>query len=194
MNPLRDSSADTAALIDEYASNRREQFGERLFNYLVTHIPSHAIRQAWLRSFGAKIGKRTLISMGTTVLGVGRLEIGSNCSIGFDVLLDARGGIVIEDDVVLASDVHIITVHHLMNSDDFGIKLAPVHIKHHAWVASRSTILQDVTIGVGAVVGACSLLNTDVKDMGIAAGSPAKLRGHRKSTLDYHPAWRPLLY
>jgi putative colanic acid biosynthesis acetyltransferase WcaF len=180
--------------VDGYSTDRREQFGERLFNYLITHIPSHTIRQAFLRFFGVTIGKNSSIMMGTTILGFRRLIIGDNCSIGIDVVLDARGGLTIDDDVVLASDVHIITGQHIVDSDDFNIKLEPVHIKHHAWVASRSTVLQDVTIGVGAVVGACSLVKDDVPDMGIVAGLPAKLRGTRQSTLDYHPAWRPLLY
>jgi putative colanic acid biosynthesis acetyltransferase WcaF len=191
---FRQEGLQGKGVIDGYSTNRREQFGERFFNYLITHIPSHTIRQAFLRYFGVNIGRNTSIMMGATILGLGRLVIGNNCSIGFNVVLDARGGLVIDDDVVLASDVHVITARHIIDSDDFGVTVAPVHLKHHAWVASRSTVLQDVTIGVGAVVGACSLVNTDVEDMAIVAGLPAKVRGTRKSTLDYHPVWRPLLY
>lgn len=181
-------------MTDGYTTTRKEQFGERLFNYLITHIPSHALRQAFLRYFGVTIGKNTSIMMGTNIFGLNRLTIGDNCSIGFDVLLDARGGLTIDDDVVLASDVHIITGKHLIDSDDFGIELRPVHIKHHAWVASRSTVLQDVTIGVGGVVGACSMVNADVDDMAVVAGIPATLRTKRESALSYHPIFRPLLY
>jgi acetyltransferase-like isoleucine patch superfamily enzyme len=132
--------------------------------------------------------------MGAIILSPSRLEIGDNCSIGFNVLLDARGGLVIGDDVVLASDVHIITTQYVADSDDFSATVAPIHINHHAWLASRVTVLQGVTIGTGAVVGACSLLRTDLNDMEIAAGLPAKVRGTRKSTLNYHPTYRPLLY
>ncbi len=182
-------------MIEEgYSDNKKVQFGERFYNWLVTYIPSHTVRQGYLRLFGAKIGTGTSIMMGTTIFGVNRLVIGNNCSIGFGVLLDARGGLTIDDDVVLASDVHIITGKHLINSDDFGILLEPVHIKHHVWVASRSTVLLGLTIGAGAVVGACSMVNCDVDDMAIVAGTPATLRGKRDSSLDYHPTFRPLLY
>jgi putative colanic acid biosynthesis acetyltransferase WcaF len=181
-------------MIDGYSTNRKVQFGERLFNWLVTYIPSHTIRQGFLRFFGATIGAGTSIMMGTTVFGLNRLVIGDNCSIGFGVLLDARGGITIDDDVVFASDVHIITAKHIIDSDDFAAVVEPVYIKHHAWLASRSTVLLGVTIGVGAVVGACSLVNSDVDDMAIVAGTPAKLRAKRESSLDYHPNFRPLLY
>jgi len=181
-------------VIDGYSTTRKEQFGERLFNYLITNVPSHVVRQAFLRYFGVKIGRNTSIMMGTTIFGLNRLSIGNNCSIGFGVLLDARGGLTIDDDVVLASDVQIITGKHVIDSDDFGIELRPVHVKHHAWLASRSTVLQDLTIGVGAVVGACSMVKDSVEDMNIVAGIPAKVRGKRESTLDYHPIFRPLLY
>ncbi|MGU3432784.1 acyltransferase [Actinomycetes bacterium M1A6_2h] len=177
-----------------YASSRKEQLGERLFNFLITNIPSHIVRQGWLRYFGATIGTGSSIMMGSTAFGLHRLVIGNNCSIGSSVLLDARGGLTVDDDVVIASDVQIITGNHNVDSNDFGICLEPVHIRHHAWVASRAMILQNVTIGVGAVVGAQSLVRHSVGDMEIVAGTPAKVRGKRTSTLDYHPTFRPALY
>ena len=179
---------------DQIPTNAREQIGERLFNFAITHIPSHTIRQSWLRFFGMKIGKNTSIMMGTRVHGIQQLTVGNNCSIGFRCLLDARGELTIDDDVVLASDVHIVAGHHLVNSDDFGRFLSPIHIKHHVWVASRSTILAGVELGVGAVVGACSLVRKDVADMEIVAGVPAKHVGVRRASLDYPPIFRPLMY
>lgn len=181
-------------MAEPYRGSLREKLGERVYNNVVTHIPSHFLRQSVLRLGGAKIGRDTSILGGSTVLGLGRLRIGDCCSIGFRVLLDARGGLDIDDDCVLASDVQIITAKHIVDSDDFGIDMGPVHIKHHAWIASRATILQDVTVGVGAVVGACSLVNSDVDDMAVVAGVPARLRGKRNSSLQYRPKWRPLLY
>ncbi|MBT0565929.1 acyltransferase [Williamsia sp. CHRR-6] len=165
-----------------------------MYNFLITHIPFHAVRQNFLRLFGMKIGRETSIMMGTRVFGLRGITIGNNCSIGFNVLLDGRGRIRIDDDVVIASDVHIITGKHLVHSPDFGIELRPVTVGHHAWLASRSTILQGVTIGVGAVVAACSMVTTDVDEMAIVGGLPAKPLGVRKSTLEYHPFFRPLLY
>lgn len=201
--PLSDAPASEATVpeaapakrtTDQIPTNAREQIGERLFNYAVTNIPSHWVRQNWLRFFGMKIGKNTSIMMGTRVHGIQQLTVGNNCSIGFRCLLDARGELTIDDDVVLASDVHIVAGHHVVNSDDFGRFLSPIHIKHHVWVASRSTILAGVELGVGSVVGACSLVRKDVADMEIVAGVPAAHVGVRRSSLDYHPDFRPLLY
>lgn len=177
-----------------YSTTRRQRLGESFFNYLVTHIPSHNIRQGYLRLFGAKIGRDVGIMMGANVLGVHRLVIGDGCSIGSNVLLDARGGLTIDTSAVIASDVYIVTAKHVVDSDDFEVVLAPVHIKHHAWIASRATVLQGVTIGVGAVVGACSMAKQDVEDMAVVAGTPAKVLGKRESSLSYYPKFRPVLY
>lgn len=177
----------------EIPTDAREQIGERLYNLIVTKVPSHRFRVLWLRLFGAKIGRDTSIMMGTRVHGLKQLTIGNNCSIGSRCLLDARGELTIDDDVVLASDVQTIAGHHLVNSDDFGRFLSPIHIEHHVWIASRSTVLAGVHIGVGAVVGACSLVRDDVESMAVVAGVPAKPRGVRKSALNYHPKFRPLL-
>lgn len=48
----------------------RNRIGELLFNMIITHIPSHAVRQGYLRLFGARIGKDTSILRGTEVLDI----------------------------------------------------------------------------------------------------------------------------
>ena len=109
-------------------------------------------------------------------------------------MLDARGGIVIGDNVVLASDTHIITGRHDVNADDFAASFHPVRIGDFAWVASRSTVIDGVTIGRGAVVGACSLVKDDVAEMTVVAGVPAKVRGKRDSALKYSARYRRSFY
>ena len=174
--------------------SRRQKFAQALFNSVITYVPSHGIRQNFLRLFGAEIGRETSINRGSTVYGIERLVIGDNCSIGFDVMLDARGGLVIDDAAVIASDSHLITGRQVVDGDDFEIEFGPIHLEHHTWVTSRVTVLPNVTIAAGAVVGACSLVTEDVPAMATAAGVPAKIRGTRESTLDYQPFFRPLLY
>src|SRR5258705_7700338 len=137
------------------------------FNLLVTYIPSHTIRQAYLRLFGAKIGKDSSVFRGTTILDIANLRIGDACSIGFRCMLDARGGITIRDNVVLVSDVHIIGGYHDHNDPSFTPILEPCVIGDYVWVASRSTILSGVTIGRGAVVGGCSMVRNDVAELDV---------------------------
>jgi putative colanic acid biosynthesis acetyltransferase WcaF len=176
---------------DYVPTDRWEQLGDIFYNLMVTHVPSHRIRIAWLRLLGAKIGKQTSIMMGTRIHGLKKLTIGDNCSIGPRCLLDSRCRLTIDDAVVLSNDVQTIAGHHLVNTDDFHNFLSPIHIEHHVWIASRAMVLPGVQIGAGAVVAACALVRDDVEPMTVVAGVPAKPQGVRKSALNYRPNVRP---
>lgn len=54
-----------------------------------------------------------------------------------------------------------------------------VVIGNDVWIASDVRILAGVTIGDGAVIGACSLVTRDVEPYGIYVGVPAKKIGSR---------------
>jgi putative colanic acid biosynthesis acetyltransferase WcaF len=173
--------------------NRWRHLGTVAYNFLVTQVPSHALRQAFLRAYGARIGARAAILRGTTVLGIENLVIGDRAVIGFRCLLDARGGLEIEHDVSIESDVQFIAGHHLVDSDDFGYVLEPTLVAHHASIGARSTVLEGVTVGVGAVIEPCSLVRRSVGAMEIAGGIPAKPVRRRGSTLQYTTEFRPKL-
>ncbi|KQU07278.1 hypothetical protein ASG56_07050 [Rhodococcus sp. Leaf7] len=191
------ASGQTAAQPKQWVSRvktgAREQLGERLYNVVITRIPSRWVRLAWLRGFGASIGRGTSIELNTRVLGLRSLVIGDNCSIGSRCLLDARGQVTIGDDVTIGSHVQMISGQHVVDSDDFGTTYCPIVIDHHVWIANRCMIVVGVRIGAGAVVGAATLVRDDVGSMSIVAGVPARPIGVRNSTLDYHPAAPPIL-
>lgn len=168
-----------------------DRLGVVYYNFFATYLPFHWLRLTTLRIWGAKIGKDSSVFRGTTVLGIDKLRIGESVVISFRCLLDARGGLTIGDNVVIASDVHFITGTHLPDSDTFEYELLPIAVGDYAWIASRATVLPDVTIGRGAVVGATSLVREDVGDMEIVAGVPAQVRAIRKSALTYRPKYKP---
>lgn len=171
-----------------------DRLGIVFYNFFVTHIPFYAIRHGVLRLWGAEIGRGSAVFRDTTVLGIDRLRIGNNVVLSFRCLLDARGGLTIGDNVVVASDVHFITGTHLPDSDTFEYALEPIVIEDFVWIASRATVLPNVTIRRGAVVGAASLVRADVAELDIVAGVPAKVRGHRTSALTYNPSYHPPFY
>ncbi|QHD88022.1 acyltransferase [Gordonia sp. JH63] len=173
----------------------KNRVGILLYNNLITYLPSHSVRQAFLRLFGAKIGKDTSILRGCQVFDIDQIRIGEACSIGFRVLFDARSGICIGDNVVIASDTQIIAGKHDPASPEFAAILEPVYIGDYAWIASRATVTSGVSIGRGAVVAACALVSRDVADLDIVGGVPARTISQRpESALRYRPKYRPLFY
>ena len=52
---------------------------------------------------------------------------------------------------------------------------APIVLGKRVWIGSNSTILQGVTIGDNAVIGAGSVVTKDIPAGCIAAGVPARI-------------------
>lgn len=164
---------------------------EVVYNSLGTHVPSHRLRQYWLRLLGARIGNETSIFRGTTVLSPACLTVGDRCAVGWRCVLDARGGLTLEHDVVIASDVRILTADHDVDADNFAAVLASVMLRHHVWIATGATILKGVEVKAGAVVAAGSVVTRDVPERMVVAGVPALSIRRRTSQCDYAISFRP---
>lgn len=172
----------------------RNRLGFLLFNMVVTHIPSHTVRQSFLRLCGATIGPGVCICRGTNVIDPEFLTIEGDSSIGARCLLDARAGLTIGKNVVIASDVHILGGGHDINHPDFLPVPIPSLIEDYVWIASRAMVLP-AHIGRGAVVAAHALVNKDVGELEIVGGVPAKHLGNRDAdALKYSGKYRPLFY
>lgn len=165
---------------------------ELLYNDVVTHVPSHTLRQAWLRALGARIGEGSAVLRGTIVHSPRELVIGNRTNVGWRVVLDARGGIVIGDDCVISSDTQFITGTHDVDSEDFAAVFSPIVVGDHCWVATRTVVLGGVTMQRGAVAAAGALVCDDVAEAIVVAGIPARPVRRRESSLTYRLAHRPL--
>ncbi len=153
---------------------------EWLFINLYPLIPSRHLRKQLLRLRGAKIDKTASMFAKIEIRKPSGLVIKSGVSIGPKVLLDARCGLEIGNNVVIAYEAIIWSLHHDMNSIDFhGIGSKTV-IDDYAWICSRSIILPGVHIGYGAVVVSGAVVTKDVEPFAIVAGIPAKKIGERK--------------
>jgi acetyltransferase-like isoleucine patch superfamily enzyme len=170
----------------------RNRIGQLLFNAFITHIPSHTVRQAFLRACGATIGRDTGIMRGTTVLDIEFLTVGDETAIGWRCLLDARGGLYIGNNVTIASDVHILGGGHDINHPDFLPVPIPTVIEDYAWIASRAMVLPS-HIKRGAVVAAQAVVIKDIEECEVVGGNPAKVIGKRDpDALKYSGSYRPL--
>jgi putative colanic acid biosynthesis acetyltransferase WcaF len=166
-----------------------------LFNVIITQLPGHWLRQGWLRMLGTEIGDGSIIFRGTTVFGAEHLRLGERVQVGFRVVLDARGGITVGDDVNISSDSQLLTAKHAIHSPGFEREVAPILIEDHAWAATRSMVLAGVTVARGAVIAAGGVATRDVPASTVVAGVPAKPIQERRGELGYRlVARRPPLY
>jgi acetyltransferase-like isoleucine patch superfamily enzyme len=120
-------------------------------------------------------GKRTLMSVGE------RSVIG-----GATIALHAR--LTIGSRVVINDAVTILTASHKTNSPEWESVSEEVVIEDYAWIAYGAAIMPGVRIGRGAVVGAFSVVRSDVPAYQIVAGNPAMPTGRsRPENLTYDP-------
>jgi len=103
-------------------------------------------------------------------------KIGKNVFINFDCTLLDLGGITIEDDVLIAPKVSLLSEGHPITPEDRQ-SLVPghIHIKKNAWIGANATILPGVTIGENSIVAAGAVVSKDVPDNTVVGGIPAKI-------------------
>ncbi len=102
--------------------------------------------------------------------------IGKNCMIQQCCTFFDRGGITIGNDVFIGPKVNLITLNHDLNPANRSATIArPIVIKDGVWVGINATILQGVTIGENAVIGAGAVVTKDVPPNTIVGGNPAKI-------------------
>jgi acetyltransferase-like isoleucine patch superfamily enzyme len=102
-------------------------------------------------------------------------RIGKNVFINFDCTFLDLGGIIIEDKVMLAPKVSLLTEGHPVDPNSRQtLTSGRIHIKTNAWIGAGATILQGVTIGENAVVAAGAIVSTDVPANTVVGGIPAK--------------------
>lgn len=101
------------------------------------------------------------------------LEIGSFCSIAEDVLFLCGG----HHNYKTLSTYPLVTAFE--NKENTSNKHGKIVVKDDVWVGTGATILNGVTIGQGAIVGARSVVTKDIPPYSIVAGNPAKVIKYR---------------
>ena len=102
-------------------------------------------------------------------------KIGKNVFINFDCVFLDLGGITIEDNVLIAPKVSLVTEGHPTSIEDrHSLIPQPIRIKKNAWIGANATILGGVTIGENSIVAAGAVVSKDVPDNSIVGGVPAK--------------------
>lgn len=133
-----------------------------------------------------KVGKNSVVQRGGWLLAVKiddhepKLTIGDNCDIGDYCHITAVRQVVFEDEVLLANNVYISDNLHGYQDIDNAIKNQPVLFKKvvilHSgcWIGENVCII-GASVGRNSVIGANSVVTSDIDDYCIAVGSPARI-------------------
>lgn len=177
---LRDKSGDTISLNDPDYSKLFEVIKKAIkvtakLNNLVTD-DLQEINTVFSELIGKKVDDTFFI------IPPFYSDFGENITIGKNVFVNHactfmdRGGITIEDDVLIGPKVNLITTNHPLNPNERRATIShPIVIKKGAWIGVGVTILPGVTIGENSIVAAGAVVSKNVPDNCIVGGIPAKI-------------------
>jgi acetyltransferase-like isoleucine patch superfamily enzyme len=171
--------------LDEIGGRRAFRFAA----YTLAMVPYRLalfppLRAAWLRMLGARVGARTVLHdvrfFNLYRAGLSALEIGDDCFLGDECLLDLAEAIRLERQVTLAERVLVLTHLNVGYRDHplqrhFPATAAPVRLEEGCFVGANATILAGVTVGARAFVAAGSVVTADVPRSTLVAGVPARV-------------------
>lgn len=104
------------------------------------------------------------------------IRFGKNVFVNHGCTFMDRGGIILEDNVLIGPKVNLITENHAEEPDLRRFVYArPIRIKKGAWVGAAANIMPGVTIGENAIVAAGAVVTRDVPDNTIVGGVPARV-------------------
>jgi acetyltransferase-like isoleucine patch superfamily enzyme len=121
-------------------------------------IASHYARSVLMTLPRARleVGDRTIINYGADIAATKAISIGADCMIGTHA-------------IILDNDFHELSDRHKMPEGK------SVVIEDRVWMGNRVMILPGVTVGEDAVVGAGSVVMTDVSPRTVVMGNPARV-------------------
>ena len=156
------------------------------FKYLPTPI-GDILRAAYLKLFLKKLNT-IWIREGVTFHFPGNISIGKSV-VSEHVYFNGYGGIEIGDMVLIGANSMFYSHDHDFNDLSKpiwhqGLIKKPIKIKDNVFIGCNVIILGNVTINEGAVIGAGSVVTSDVMENEIVAGAPAKVIGHRGKKLE----------
>lgn len=127
-----------------------------------------------------EIGDRVFINSGTNIISRSKITFGNDITIAWNCTFYDHNSHSIDwkerrNDLIQQLNDYKESGDFIKNKNWDVVKSCPITICDKVWIGFDCTILNGVTIGEGAIVGAKSVVREDVEPWTIVAGNPAKV-------------------
>jgi maltose O-acetyltransferase len=129
-----------------------------------------------------RIGKDVNVEHGVDFSDITKVEIGDNSGLGINSCI---GAVSIGNNVMMGPEVYIVTQNHRYSDlstpmiRQGATEVQRVVIEDDVWIGARVIILPGRKVGIGAVVGAGSVVTKDVPEYAVVGGNPAQILKYR---------------
>ena len=127
-----------------------------------------------IRLFGGHAGHHCCVRPSCRIWAPWNLYMGDYACLGADVDCYNVARVEIGGHATVSQYAFLCTASHDVTDPHMELVVAPIRIGAGAWVAARTFVSPGVTVGEGAVVGACSVVMKDVLPWMVVAGNPAR--------------------
>lgn len=162
-----------------------QKYRQAVFKDRYGITPPHILGKINLNCKIIRTGRNVTLYPGVYLWG-SDIEIGNNVDIGIGTIIHSSNKILIGDNTIIAGHCYIIDSNHgtkkgkEIRSQANDISENGIVIGEDVWIGTHVTILKGARIANHAVIGANSLVNTDIPENAIAVGIPAKIIKYRE--------------
>jgi putative colanic acid biosynthesis acetyltransferase WcaF len=136
--------------------------------------PISRLKVAFLRLFGAKVGKGVNIKPSVNIKYPWRLKIGNYAWIGENVWIDNLADVEIGDHSCISQGALLLTGNHNYKLSTFDLITAKIVLEEGVWIGAKSIVAPGVKCMSHSVLSAGSLISSEMEAYGIYSGNPAK--------------------
>jgi galactoside O-acetyltransferase len=137
-----------------------------------------AERQRLLRELLGTLGERVWVEPPLHVAYGKHIHVGDDVYVNFGLTVVDDGEVHVGDRVMFAPHVTITATGHPVHPElrrDGSQFSAPVRIEDDVWIGACAVLLAGITVGEGSVVGAGSVVTSNVPPNVVVAGVPARI-------------------
>lgn len=145
-----------------------------------TPKPANFWRVGVLKLFGAKIHGKVFVHQRARITIPWNLEMHEGSCIGDRASIYNLEMIELGRMALVAQECYLCAGTHDFEDPTFPLQVAKITIGEDSFLGARTFVLPGVTIGAGAVTGACSVVSKDLPPWMICVGNPCQPLRERK--------------
>jgi putative colanic acid biosynthesis acetyltransferase WcaF len=139
-----------------------------------TPKPFNRWRLFWLRLFHARIDGTPFVHQRARIQIPWNVTLHDRSCLGDRANLYSLGEIEIGARAIIAQEAYLCAGTHDLTVAHVPLQVAKITVGKDVFVGARAFVLPGISLGIGAIVGACSVVTKNVPAQTLVAGNPAR--------------------